>query len=123
MYRIIIAGSRTFNDYMLLERKMREIISNLDKQKEIEIVSGGANGADKLGEKFAIKYNYTLKIFNAKWDEYGKRAGIIRNKEMANYANQEEGILVTFWNGKTAGTKNMIENAYNNNLKMYNFIY
>jgi hypothetical protein len=56
--KIIIAGGRTFNDYELL-------CENCDKafslQSEIEIVSGMANGADKLGEKYAKEKGYPIK--------------------------------------------------------------
>ena len=46
MHFIIIAGSRTFNDYDLLARKMDHLTQNLD---EVEVVSGAAKGADELG--------------------------------------------------------------------------
>ena len=83
MIRIIIAGSRTFNNYPLLKKTLDECISNLETNEEIQIVSGGARGADKLGEKYAKERGYSLKIFPANWDKYGKRAGYLRNNEMA----------------------------------------
>ena len=50
--KIIIAGARTFEDYNLLKDKCDKLLSN---QTEIEIASGTANGADKLGEKGGLK--------------------------------------------------------------------
>ena len=110
--RIIIAGSRSFDNYDKLCKEVDEFISmqmffaglGAYKSKEVEIVSGGARGADKLGERYAKEHNLRLKIFPADWDKYGKRAGYIRNTEMAEYAN----CLIAFWDGKSKGTAHMI---------------
>ena len=48
--KVIIAGSRDFNDYTSLKNKMDIILKN---QKDVTIVSGTARGADKLGERYA----------------------------------------------------------------------
>ena len=45
--------------------------------------------------------------FPADWNRFGRTAGPKRNKQMANYAN----TLVAFWDGKSRGTKNMIDLA------------
>lgn len=109
--RVVIAGGRDFSDYSLLCKKCDKI---LNSQKDIEIVSGNANGADKLGERYAREKGYTLKQFPANWDKYGKGAGYIRNKEMAEYAD----ALIAFWDGSSKGTKHMIDLAKQNNLKI-----
>lgn len=118
MIRIIIAGSRNFNDYDRLEYECSRMISSirykyLIDKNSIEIISGTANGADKLGEKFANSNNISVKKFPANWSKYGKRAGYIRNCEMADYATQDgcEGFLFAFWDGKSKGTKMMIDIA------------
>ncbi len=77
--KIIIAGSRDFDDYDLLREKCDLILSNI---KTVEIVSGQARGADSLGEKYAKEKGYKLKLFPADWSQ-GKMAGMIRNKQMA----------------------------------------
>lgn len=69
-----------------------------------EVVSGGAKGIDTLGEHWAKNNDIPIKVFQANWDLHGKSAGIIRNKEMGNYAD----ILVAFWDYKSRGTKHMI---------------
>lgn len=51
--RIIIAGGRMFTDYELLEQKVDEILRNID---EPVIISGGARGADTLGEKYLLYF-------------------------------------------------------------------
>lgn len=87
-------------------------LKGLDTSREnLEIISGTANGADKLGERFAKEYNLKIKRFPANWDLYGKSAGYKRNEQMALYAKEDNGILIAFWNGKSKGTKHMIDIA------------
>ena len=109
--KVIIAGGRTFNDYDLLCQNCDKALS---LQTEIEIVSGTANGADKLGEKYAKEKGYPIKQFPADWDKYGKSAGYKRNEEMAKYAD----ALIAFWDGKSKGTKHMIDLAKRYELKV-----
>ncbi len=102
MFKVIIAGGRNFNDYSLLENHCNHYLKN--KFPLIEIVSGKARGADRLGEWYAENYFLDVKEFPANWDLYKKSAGFIRNKEMAEYAD----ALIAFWSG-SKGTKHMIE--------------
>lgn len=107
--RIIIAGSREFDNYNLLESTISNFIK--ENTNNVEIVSGTARGADQLGEQFAIEYGYQIKRFPANWKLYGKSAGPIRNREMAEYASGGQGVLFAFWDGKSRGTKSMIDLA------------
>jgi len=111
--KVIIAGSREFNDYNMLCITCDQILKNQDKN-QIEIVSGIAKGADLLGEKYANDRNYKLKKFPANWDLYGKSAGYKRNTEMALYAD----ALIAFWDGKSKDTKHMIDLANQHHLKV-----
>lgn len=128
--RIIIAGSRDFNDYKILFRKCNEIFAQLSEEglltgsinedvKNMEIVSGGARGADKLGELFAKEYDIKVKQFIPDWDTYGKSAGYRRNAEMALYAKKDNGVLIAFWDGTSKGTNNMINLAKKHGLKVH----
>ena len=83
-------------------------------QKEVEIVSGTAAGADTLGERYAQEKGYEVKKFPAQWDLYGKSAGYKRNQQMAEYADG----LIAFWDGKSKGTKHMIDIANKMGLKV-----
>jgi hypothetical protein len=112
MYKVIIAGGRDFSDYELLDKNVYEFTLY---QLDLEIVSGCANGADKLGEKYANTYGIPIKRFPADWDKHGKSAGYIRNKQMAEYAD----MLIAFWDGKSKGTNHMIDLATNSNLKIH----
>lgn len=114
-YRIIIAGTRDFNDYDMLYQELSAFVNiiadNVSNQNQIEFVSGTARGADTLGEKFADETGYPVKRFPAKWNKYGKAAGPIRNEQMAEYASEKNGVLFVFWDGKSRGTKSMIKIA------------
>lgn len=116
MLKVIIAGSRSFNNYKLLEEKMDFFLKNkIDKNRpyfNIEIVSGTARGADTLGEKYAKEKGFALKRFPANWDLYGKKAGYIRNREMRDYAD----VCVVFWDGESKGSKHMINLAKEDNM-------
>lgn len=116
MSRVIVAGGRDFNNYQLLRDKLDYYLQNLP---DIEIVSGGAKGADALGERYAEENAYPLKIFPADWDNLGKRAGFVRNSEMAEHAD----YLIAFWDGKSRGTKHMINIAKRVGLKVKVVIY
>lgn len=103
--KTIIAGSRTFNDAHLLKDKL----DAYRKEHMItEIVSGGASGADALGEAYAILNGIQIKMFNADWNKHGRAAGPIRNRQMAEYAD----ALIVVWDGTSKGTKNMIDEMH-----------
>jgi hypothetical protein len=108
--KVIIAGSRDFDDYELLRKYCDHVLQN---QTEIEIVSGTARGADQLGERYAKERGYPVKQFPADWNK-GKSAGYIRNEEMAKYGD----ALIAFWNGMSKGTEHMINLAKQYNLKI-----
>lgn len=105
MLKLIVAGSRNFSNYELLKSVLLEYLKDRDLS-EVEIVSGAARGADRLGERFACEFGCKLKQFPADWSK-GKQAGILRNAEMGNYAD----ALVAFWDGESRGTKHMIDYA------------
>lgn len=122
--KVIIAGGRDFDNYDYLEDEVLSVIGVLGEDSEIylpniEIVSGGAQGADFLGERFASRYSLDLMPFPADWVTHGKAAGPIRNNEMADYAD----ILIAFWDGESKGTKHMIQTALNKGLEVHVFRY
>lgn len=120
--RLIIAGTRDFENYYLLCREVDLVIHNLKRKHlnaEIVIVSGTARGADFLGERYAKEHGYAVKRFPANWDLYSKQAGYVRNREMLDFAKEQIGVLVAFWDGCSQGTKNMINISQNENLDVY----
>lgn len=126
--KVIIAGSRNYDNYAELKAVCDHMFS---KTENVEIVSGTAQGADTLGEiysRLVLKKEATK--FPAAWNDvlnkphwaigrrdnqpYYKLAGHARNEEMAKYAD----AAIIFWDGKSAGTKNMISLAKKYNLKL-----
>lgn len=96
--KLIVAGSREFNNYELLKQQLIPYISGIT-----EIVSGTAKGADRLGERFANEYKIPIKRFPADWSNLGKSAGYIRNELMAKYAD----YLIVFRVNKSKGSTHM----------------
>lgn len=109
--KLIIAGGRDFEDYQSLCSNCDHL---LQYYSNIEIVSGTAGGADRLGEKYAKDRGHKLKQFPADWGQFGKAAGHIRNSQMADYSTH----LIAFWNGKSKGTGDMISKARKQDLKV-----
>ena len=105
MLRVIIAGGRDFDDYELLKSKMDKLLQN--QNDGVTVVCGEARGADTLGKRYAEERGFSVVSFPADWDRYGKRAGPVRNEEMAKNAD----ALVAFWDGQSHGTKHMIDTA------------
>lgn len=108
--RCIIAGCRDFSDYSLLRDTANRIFRDRDI-RNLTIISGHCSGADRLGELFASRNKLSCVKFPADWKTYGKAAGPIRNRQMAEYASQQNGMLLAFWDGKSRGTRNMIQLA------------
>jgi hypothetical protein len=109
-YKVIVAGSRTATGpsiYSLLERKLDSILRNKSVTHDIVIVSGTARGADLLGEQYAKSRSFQVERYPADWTTFGKRAGYLRNEEMAMNAD----ALVALWDGDSRGTQHMINLA------------
>jgi len=101
MKKVIIAGTRTFNNFELVKSTMKELYY----PNEVEVVCGEARGADALGRFWATNMGFTIHSFPADWSQFGKRAGYLRNREMGEFADE----AVIFWDGMSKGTKYMID--------------
>jgi len=129
--KLIIAGSRSIDE----ARAYKEIALLIGRDgphplEVSEIVSGHApaskrllrpgpastyaerwssdvvvRGVDHVGEIYARRHSIQLRLFPAEWQTLGKRAGMVRNSAMAEYAD----ALLARWDGKSPGTRNMIE--------------
>jgi len=100
-FKLIIAGGRDFYNISLLDEKISKITA---KKKNVLIVCGGAKGADSLGANYALKNDLPIAFFIPDWELHGKKAGYLRNMEMANNAD----ACIAFWDGKSKGTSHMI---------------
>lgn len=108
--RTIIAGSRDIKDYAL-------VVDAINKApwKPSLIISGGAKGVDTLGEQWAEANDIPVEKYHANWKQFGRAAGPIRNRDMAEKAD----ALIAIWDGKSKGTKSMIDLATNSGLPVY----
>ena len=109
-----IVGSRSFTDYEFL----KNALDPLKEQIEL-VISGGANGADLLGERWAAENNIPVKIFYPDWKRYEKRAGFIRNEEIV----KESDAIVAFQVNESKGTQHTIDLAkkYNKKVRVFKF--
>lgn len=109
--RVIVAGSR---DIICTTEILNWIIEEY-RFKPSVILSGGARGADRIGELWAEQNGVPIERYSPDWNQYGKRAGMIRNDYMAQRADS----LIALWDGQSPGTKNMIERAKKRGLKYH----
>jgi hypothetical protein len=111
--KVIIAGSRNIHDYNLIKKIIYNSGFNIT-----EIISGAAIGVDILGIRYALENSISFKIFKVTkkdWRMKGRSAGIIRNRNMGDYAD----ALIAIWDGKSSGTKDMINYARLKNLQYF----
>jgi hypothetical protein len=102
--KVAVIGSRNFNDY----EKVKQVLST----KNITLlVSGGAKGADTLGQKYAEEHDIETKIFLPDWEKYGKKAGFLRNSDIIN----ESELVIAFWDGVSKGTLDSLKKAKKEN--------
>lgn len=113
-FRVIIAGGRDFArtpidkaDWELLTSSLDKLLQNKRRTHRIVVLCGMAKGADMAGKRYAEQRRYHVRYFPAEWEKHGKKAGMLRNAEMAQNAD----ALVAFWDGESPGTRNMIETA------------
>ena len=121
MLKVIIAGSRSFQDYELLKRTLNQLFP-----EPVVVISGCAAGADTMGEQWAKEQGYNIEKHPADWKNlnvpickvrynkygaYNAMAGHNRNQEMLDSVknNPEGGCVVVFWDGQSKGTENMIK--------------
>lgn len=101
---VIVAGSRAIADEEYIYSVIDDVLHSNDIHVK-KIISGGANGVDKIAIEYAKERNLSYHVENAQWKHYGKQAGMIRNFEMSKLGD----ILIAIWDGHSKGTKNMID--------------
>lgn len=110
MNRVIIAGTRSIIDYLVVIKAIEESRFQID-----EVVCGEAQGPDSLGKRWAIENNIPVQSFPAEWKIYGKSAGYIRNAQMGKYGTH----LILVWDGSSRGSRSMLKIARENNLTIF----
>jgi hypothetical protein len=105
MPRVAVCGSREFADEALLWHCLDRLGDRFGGP--FEVVSGGARGADALGEDYAVRRGLLLSRFPALWRSLGKQAGMARNLSLLWRATH----VVAFWDGRSPGTRAMLGQA------------
>jgi len=100
--RLGVIGSRSFDNYSLLCVTLNQYLETTQK-----VVSGGARGADRMGVHWAQSNDIPYEEFLPDYEQYGKQAPFIRNKDIVNNSD----LVVAFWDGKSAGTKHSLNYA------------
>lgn len=118
--RVLVCGSRTFNNKELMFNTLEGIATEFDLWAEpdeygntlplkMEIIEGGARGADALAHDYAVVMWLKLHEYPADWNKHGKAAGVIRNQQMLDEGKPD--LVICFWDGKSRGTFDMKERA------------
>lgn len=106
--RVIIAGSRSIDRYDLVQHAMAVLLMHFGQGPFVQVVSGGARGVDRMGERWARENGLPVKVFAvspAEWQAMPRTAGHVRNGRMAEYGTH----LAAIWDGRSGGTRNMIQ--------------
>jgi len=110
--KTIIAGSRDITDYGLVLSVIHEVLLQWNITT---VICGMARGVDSLGERWANESGVPVEYYPADWDRHGKRAGYVRNEEMADNAD----ALIAIWDGESPGTESMIDIAETHGLDIF----
>lgn len=87
--RVLVFGGRDFTD----SESLYSYLDKFHKENPITtLIEGDARGADRMAGYWARKNKVNLQIYKAQWDQYGKAAGFIRNKQMRDEGNPDVGI-------------------------------
>ena len=108
--RVIIAGSRSIRDYAKVCDAVKQSGFAISR-----VISGLAGGADTLAVRYALEHGLPCDPFPADWKQWGRRAGYLRNEQMAQHAD----ALIAVWDGKSPGTRHMIRLAQARGLPVY----
>ena len=116
MTLVVVAGSRS----IIYKKTVFRILDEFHKKTPVSgLVSGGAKGADTLGLEWARLNQIPYKVFLPDWNGLGKKAGIVRNIQMADYIKENQGEAIIFWDGSSPGTKNMVEECEKRDIQTY----
>jgi hypothetical protein len=116
----IIAGTRYFKHRVIVDAAIKlsgfhitSVLSGGNGKRNVE--GEVLEGVDLLGEAWAEDHNIPVKLFEADWNTYGRAAGPLRNKLMAEHAD----ACIAVWDGESKGTLSMIRQATQKGLKVY----
>ncbi len=101
-------------------RNLRVIgLENFLPENVTEIVSGGARGIDTCAREYAQANGIKLTEFLPDYSRYGRSAPLKRNLEIISYAD----VVLAFWDGKSRGTKYVINNCQKQGVLIKVYLY
>jgi hypothetical protein len=103
--KLAVIGSRNFSDSHILTQTLNMLH---EEYNVTTLVSGGAKGADIMGQRWAEIRSIETEIYIPDWNLHGKRAGLLRNQDIVNSAD----LIVAFWDGVSTGTRHAIDLAH-----------
>ena len=123
--KILICGGRHFDEYGAFSETVNSVLNELGiHQDQIELVSGGCEGTDKMAERYAEENGIPISVFTADWKRYGRAAGPIRNRQMIDQIKDcDRRYVIAFTGDRTKGTRNTIEIAGKNGIEVFEFDY
>lgn len=99
MDRFLVAGSRTWTDFNMIEAALLPVYQHYGP---VILIHGDCKGADTIANSFWVQWNLPSEAYPADWENHGKRAGYLRNKQMIDL--QPIGMLA-FIKGPSVGTR------------------
>ena len=112
---IAIVGSRNFNNQKYFNLALESIQNQI--KNVTHFVSGGAKGADLMGQKWAEQKGLEIKIFYPDWNKHGRAAGVIRNTDIVKNSD----IIIAFPSKQGRGTQDSIRKATKLGKELYVF--
>lgn len=123
--KVIIAGSRKvtlryFSGGYVSPEAVRLVSREVRKSgfEVTEVVSGMADGADRMGITWAECHHLPVAEFYPDWKAHGTKAGPMRNAQMADYAD----AVILIWDGRSPGSKNMKVQARRRGIPVHEYL-
>ena len=100
--KLLVVGSRSITDFDLSPYISNEVDT---------VISGGAEGIDRIAEEYADSHRLTKYILRPRYDIYGRAAPLRRNEQMVDMAD----AVLVIWDGHSKGTKYTLNYARKTN--------
>ena len=96
--KLLIVGSRSILHF--------DLAPHIPKEVDV-IISGGADGIDRLAEQYADLHRLSKYILRPRYELYGRAAPLKRNEQMVDMAD----VVLIIWDGCSKGTQYTLKYA------------
>lgn len=117
-FRVLCCGDRNWTDRQIIHDRLVRLANEVRdlthgfvwETKNITVVEGEANGADKISRQEAVKLGMEVESHPANWEKYHRAAGPIRNAEMLSSGVD---LVLAFHDdlSRSKGTADMVKRA------------